>query len=1061
VTITNGVLSTITDPDGFSVQFGYDADRKMTSRRTRRGFTTTYEYAKSHRLTKVTIPVGRVAGDNTVAVTNFRSWDEVGLAFGAGTQSASDTSFAYTLIQGPRAAIADDASFWVDRWGAPTKIVNATGATTRLVRSSPVVPALVTKVISPDNRVDSMLYNDRGNLVELLTITSGVTGSTPLPAGTAKTRWTYNWPGTPDSPDSIIDPENAVTRYAYDSVGITSQITAPNGHVTQYVSWPSGTAKGQVRLVKELSVPAWNPSLRVEQTVDTSRTGFAFNALGNVVGDTSATGRVRRYPRDAKQRVADLFDEAGHRTEFKYDSLNRLVKTLQHVEQAGNTGFPADPGFTAPLVSSTTYNIDVVDFVVDPRTVVRRFTYDFANRQITEKDENQNIETRWYNAAGQIDSVLTRTGRMLRHFYDAAGRVRRTDWPAVLDAFGQPVAGADSIIYAYDALGRMTQASTSWPGPASITRTYYGTGDLRTDVENASTPNILVSQAYNYDRAGRRISHRIGTPGIAAEKDSVAYSYDVTGLRKMKVWWRTSGTAITDSVRFVWDALGRRDTLAYSSGAKFAYAYDQDGMQRLFCSTSASATPSTTTPDMFSSRVVKDVVDQDGMIREVNQIGAAVPGGGCLTTNRLSSLRQLNTYDNRHQLKSQVQGALTQSYTYDGSGNIVQTIKSSGTTSTHNDSVPAFTNQLARRYTSGSSLFWQYRYNDDGSRFDENPCTTACSGPNIGYRQYLYDGRNRMVGANEKQCSGTCQAVLVANCYYDPLGRFLHPCENGSPNLGYDGDNVVRTGSDASNIAWTFIHGPNTDEPLLGRYASVNLTAFFVTDGNGRQYFVADRTGFDISSRQEYSQQGGKYAGGTANASSFGADRHSSSSIPGVSFFRNRAYDQATGRWTQEDPIGLAGGMNLYQFNGNNPVMYSDPFGLCGPLMPVCIAALAVGSRVLASPAGQRLMDRGHAVGARVVGQLGTMQARLGNIMQELSTHDHLQAARLERTGRLVTGGDHAAELQGFANSLRTMTVTLKNAMSDQRLSDEVRQQATDMLKRVSPMLDQIKEALR
>ncbi len=36
-----------------------------------------------------------------------------------------------------------------------------------------------------------------------------------------------------------------------------------------------------------------------------------------------------------------------------------------------------------------------------------------------------------------------------------------------------------------------------------------------------------------------------------------------------------------------------------------------------------------------------------------------------------------------------------------------------------------------------------------------------------------------------------------------------------------------------------------------------------------------------------------------------------------------------TGHFTQEDPIGLAGGMNLYGFAGGDPVSYSDPFGLC------------------------------------------------------------------------------------------------------------------------------------
>jgi RHS repeat-associated protein len=49
----------------------------------------------------------------------------------------------------------------------------------------------------------------------------------------------------------------------------------------------------------------------------------------------------------------------------------------------------------------------------------------------------------------------------------------------------------------------------------------------------------------------------------------------------------------------------------------------------------------------------------------------------------------------------------------------------------------------------------------------------------------------------------------------------------------------------------------------------------------------------------------------------------------GLSYMRNRYYDPATGRFTQEDPIGLAGGLNLYGFAGGDPVNFSDPFGLC------------------------------------------------------------------------------------------------------------------------------------
>lgn len=49
----------------------------------------------------------------------------------------------------------------------------------------------------------------------------------------------------------------------------------------------------------------------------------------------------------------------------------------------------------------------------------------------------------------------------------------------------------------------------------------------------------------------------------------------------------------------------------------------------------------------------------------------------------------------------------------------------------------------------------------------------------------------------------------------------------------------------------------------------------------------------------------------------------------GTLYRRNRYLDPSTGRFTQEDPIGLAGGLNLYGFAGGDPVTFSDPFGLC------------------------------------------------------------------------------------------------------------------------------------
>ncbi len=53
----------------------------------------------------------------------------------------------------------------------------------------------------------------------------------------------------------------------------------------------------------------------------------------------------------------------------------------------------------------------------------------------------------------------------------------------------------------------------------------------------------------------------------------------------------------------------------------------------------------------------------------------------------------------------------------------------------------------------------------------------------------------------------------------------------------------------------------------------------------------------------------------------------------GLHYRRNRFYDSEQGRFTQEDPIGLAGGINLYGFANGDPVVWAERWKCLSPAL--------------------------------------------------------------------------------------------------------------------------------
>lgn len=509
-TVASNRLTSLLDPDTNSTGFGYDAAGRMIARTTRRGFTTRYAYANGVRVTIDSVRVDTLgASAPAYAVTIFRPWDEQGLAIGTSGQTAVDTALAYTKIDGPRTDAADTAEFWVDRWGAPTKIVNPLGGITTVVRGNATVPALVTQVTEADGRIATLTWDALGNLLQQRDSTShlGVAG---LP--TRATRWTYSADSTKFSPDSEVDSTETgalVTHFVYNRWGLLRDVTAPNGHVTHFDFVTGASDSGLVQAVTELQVTAWD-TVTKGKVIQNLRTAFAFNSLGNVVSDTSPMGHLTRYIRDGTtQRVTDVYDPGNHRVERVYDALNRVVQVKQHVESF-------DSGYAAPLVTTFHYAVDVLDSVSDPRGVVRKYRYDAADRRTKEIDDYGQTELTFYDPAGLVDSAMTRLSNVVRFTYDAGGRTTKQAWPALATV------GADSVLFTYDVMGRLLTATTA---ARKVARTYFAVGAVKSEVQSAAAGNYKTTLTYAYDRLGRRIAYVNGVPGDQYYSDSIWYHY--------------------------------------------------------------------------------------------------------------------------------------------------------------------------------------------------------------------------------------------------------------------------------------------------------------------------------------------------------------------------------------------------------------------------------------------------------------------------------------------------------------------------------------------------------
>jgi len=161
-----------------------------------------------------------------------------------------------------------------------------------------------------------------------------------------------------------------------------------------------------------------------------------------------------------------------------------------------------------------------------------------------------------------------------------------------------------------------------------------------------------------------------------------------------------------------------------------------------------------------------------------------------------------------------------------------------------------------------------------------------------------------------------------ASFQYDPFGRRVSKTIGGMTQYLYDGANPIQEISGTTASANLLTGG--VDEYF--QRTDLAGARSFLTDALGSTLALSDSTG-TLQTQYTFEPFGNTSTTGAATTNSFAyAGRELDAT--GLYFYRARYYSPTLQRFISEDPIGFSGGINLNRYAADNPISFSDPFGL-------------------------------------------------------------------------------------------------------------------------------------
>lgn len=762
------------------------------------------------------------------------------------------------------------------------------------------------------------------------------------------------------APTSKTDALNRTTSLEVDAAGNVTKATNPLGHATQIRYDARGRRTHVISPMGNTQVTRYDQRGRVVEILAPGETEGAgrrtvYDSNGWPIQSISPSGLVTETTYDDLGRFQTTKDPAGNTTSYEYgqdgtEQAGLLIatqyptykETYRYDQQGRQTAITQHLGGGESRTQSKNY--DVLGQRVastDPAGKTTLVEYDALGRKSQSTDPAGQATKQSWNAFDQLTSLKDANGNTHRFEYDKAGRQIKEV---------RPMGGA--IQFSYDALGQLTQHQDA--GGNTRAYSYDAVGRMTAEEHKLGGTTLDQKITYHHDKDARLVSYE-QNDGDSNLISSANYVLDGLG--------RTSQSFIS------YGEINGNGTISFTTGQSF----NADGL----LASDSYPDSSVQTYSYKNGQLQRITLPNSSEINYQNYgwtVATNIQTPGATKSLALDALQRPASI----QVKNGSNQVLaSRAYQYDKAGNITLIVSDLGTTQYGYDSLDRLTQAVPDQSLQGLGLPSEhYGYDAVGNRtssahqpgawgynadnqmvrypsktpFSPSPAVdTQVSYTPQGHTQQETSGQDSKTyryNAAERLITYESSDGTQAHYRYDPFGRRISKSvtKDAATQVTYfvyseqslmgelDKDGKLQRGYGFNPVAgqqglWS------TDpvwqaEAINGSLTRVETDYYYLhTDHLGTSHIATDKTGATIWK---------------TIAESFGATQNVENSakitfgFPGQymdlesnSFYnKRRNYNQNAGVYIEADPIRLLGGNNVYSYSNQNPISYSDSWGL-------------------------------------------------------------------------------------------------------------------------------------